>query len=117
MGGVVASVGAMGLCCSSVDGIVVTCFFVQIIPSNSNVVVGGGGLCLVSEIFVGRLPRSIEVERFGRVIGGGSLGAVAIWRSYSPRISFVCCSPFNIFFLGWAVACCGQVSVSSGGIQ
>ena len=41
-GGVVASVGSLGLCCLSVSGIVAACFFVQIIPSNSNMVVEGG---------------------------------------------------------------------------
>ena len=70
MGGVVTSVGSLGLSCSLVGGIIAPCFFVQIIPSNSNVVVGGGGLCLVSEIFVGRRPWSIEVERFEGVMGG-----------------------------------------------
>ena len=45
----------------------------------------------------------------------GSLEVVAVWRSYSPSISLVCCSPFDIFFLDWAVACCGKVSY--GGIQ
>ena len=31
---------------------------------------GERGLCLVSKIFVGRLPWSDRVERFGRVMGG-----------------------------------------------
>ena len=30
----------------------------------------GRGLCLVSKIFAGRLPRSVKVKRFGRVMGG-----------------------------------------------
>ena len=42
VGGIDAPVESSGLCCSLVGGIIAACFFVQIIPSNSDVVVGGG---------------------------------------------------------------------------
>ena len=42
VGGFVVLAGSLGLCCLLVGGIVAACIFVQLIPSNSNVVMGGG---------------------------------------------------------------------------
>ena len=45
--------------------------------------------------------------------GRGSPGMFAVWRSYSPKISFACCNPFDNFFCFLILARGGE-DLSSG---